>query len=492
MSSKLSDFFVYLMTKKVFYGRLASSIQRVAVPGFGTLAVGMHLGRITLFYDPEFLEGLTFKAAAFILEHEMLHVILDHIPRYLELLAACPTDRDKIKAAATYNIAMDAAVNCLLRGHEGFEEADAYTNKLIKERTEARDPTASPHPQDGMVLPERWDLPKDGSFEDYLHVLMQRVQVIEIAQLLQGGSNHGKWVEADGDGEGDQGKQNEGAGSGDSPDGEGDSKNGKGKNQGKDLRFDNPPIGTQNELLSQAHRAREHLKQALRAAIRSQGSFGRGTLPGNLEEWLAAYLADPIIPWWEVFASRARMSRTSKMRRSVAVPNRVLLGLAEEDARIIPTPGRMRDKSWRVFLMVDTSGSMSTRSLEIVKSELHHMLSVDENMEIRYMQGDSEVHLDVVLKTGDEIPGQMLGRGGTEFNTYFKHMQQYVKDDDKAPDIVVVYTDGYAPAVTLDNRLPAEIPIIWLVTPDHSEHFAEGYGEIIVCDDAHNERYKDA
>ena len=186
------------------------------------------------------------------------------------------------------------------------------------------------------------------------------------------------------------------------------------------------------------------------------------------------------------------MSRASKLRRTVATPNRVLLGLAEEDDRVIPLPGRARDRSWRVFLFVDTSGSMATRSLEIVQSELHHMLSADENMEIRYMQGDCEVHLDVVLKTGDAIPGQMLGRGGTDFNTYFKYMWQYAKEDDKAPDIVVVFTDGYAPAVTQDNRLPAEIPVIWLVTPKHSSHIAEGYGEIIVCNDAHNEHYKDA
>jgi predicted metal-dependent peptidase len=470
VTSQLSDFFVYLLMRQSFWGRFASSIGRVSTSRVSTLAVGMRDNRITLFYNPNFLDGMSFKAAAFVLIHELMHVVLDHIPRYLELLATLPTDKERLRTAPVYNIAMDATVNWLIRGHEGFVEANKHTDKRVMEAVKARDPTASPHPSDGMVMPAKWGLPENGSFEDYLHVLMRRVQVIEIAVQLQGGSDHSQWVEQ-GDGES--------AGAG------------EGEGGGQDFRLDGPlPSGTADDLLSQATRAREHLKRTLRSVVRSHGGLGRGTLPGDIEEWLEVYLADPIVPWWEVFATRARMSRSSKMRRSIAMPNRVLLGLAEEDARIIPVPGRRRDKSWRVFLFVDTSGSMATRSLEIVQSELHHMRSVDEDMEIRYMQGDSEVHLDVVLKTGDEIPKGMYGRGGTCFNTYFQHMQQYVKDEDKTPDIVVVYTDGYAPPVTPDNRLPMEIPVIWLVTPDHSEHFADGYGEIIVCDDSHNDRYK--
>ena len=243
------------------------------------------------------------------------------------------------------------------------------------------------------------------------------------------------------------------------------------------------------ELMSQAHRVRENTKQVLRQTVRSMGGLGRGLFPTGVEEWLEAYLAEPIVPWWEIFATRARMSRNSKYRRIMSVPNRALLALSEEDPRIIASPGRVRDKSWRIFFYVDTSGSMSTDSLEIAKSELHHMLSVDENMEIRYMQGDAVTHMDVVLKTGDDLPGQMVGRGGTDFDAYFIHMGQYVQDDATAPDLVVVYTDGYAPAVSEKNRLPPEIPVIWLVTPQHSELFQEGYGEIIVCDPEHNERY---
>jgi predicted metal-dependent peptidase len=113
------------------------------------------------------------------------------------------------------------------------------------------------------------------------------------------------------------------------------------------------------------------------------------------------------------------------------------------------------------------------------------MLGVDEGMQIRYMQGDSTTHLDVLLNSGDEIPAATMGRGGTDFDAYFTYMRQYTEDASTTPDIVIVYTDGYAPAVSRDNQLPHEIPVLWLMTPEHARDFNDGYGEIIICDPEH-------
>lgn len=445
MHLKLSEFFVHLIQKKSFYGLLAAGLERVSRPGLGTLAVGLREGRAVLYYDPDFIAAIPFKAALFAIEHELLHLVLDHIPRYHEMLALCATKEQRLRAAAVYNIAMDCAINTLLRKHEGFEEAEQF----LRDRAAAANPGAPENPQSGMCLPEKWNMPLDESFETYQWLLMQRVTQAQL-DALQQGSEHSLWLGENGDEAGD---------------------------------------GSGDERQAQAHRIREQLKQALRAAARSAGGDARGLLPGNLAEWFDAYLAPPVIPWWEVFASRAKMSRLAKYQRTVALPNRMLLALAEEDGFIIPTPGRKRDRAWRIFLYVDTSGSMSSESLAIVKSELQHMLAVDENMEIRYMQGDCTTQLDVVLHSGDEIPAEMQGRGGTDFDAYFEHMQQYVLDEMQAPDLVVVYTDGYAPPVTAARRLPPEIPVLWLVTPHHCDRFTDGYGEVLVCDASHNSRY---
>lgn len=500
MKLTLNEFFVYFIQTRGFYGRLASSLQRIPKPGMRTMAVGVKDGRCALYYDPEFVAMLDINTALFVLEHEMLHLVLDHIPRYLELLAAQPTDLEKKKAAAIYNIAMDCAINTLepMRKHAGFEPVQ----KLLLDRIAAEHPDEPTDPKNGLVLPEKYDLPVEGTFELYQYLLMCKVEIIEICLRLHGGITHEMWGQPDedgegeGDGEGGGGSAGKGKGAGDG-DEEGQ---GQGRGKGKGKKGDNRAVfeglGTEgmspDELLSQAHRVREQIKNTLRQTIRNMGGLSRGTLPGAVEEFLSAYLQDPIIPWWEVFSTRARMSRLSKYQRKCTQPNRTLMALSEEDRRIIPMPGRSRDRSWRVFAFVDTSGSMSTESLEIFLHELQGMLNVDEDMEVRYMQGDCTVNADVLLKKGDDIPREMHGRGGTDFNEYFKYMKRYLSDDDKAPDLAVVYTDGCAPAVTVENRFPPEIPVIWLVTPQHSSSFAEGYGEIVVCDPDHNDRHKRA
>jgi predicted metal-dependent peptidase len=455
----MSEFLVALIQAKPFYGRIVASLQRVAKKDMGTMAVGVRDGRVILYYDPDFVRRLDIPTACFVLEHEMLHLLLDHIPRYLELLALQANKEERVKASHVYNVAMDCAINSLLRNHDGFAGADQVLIDTLKEKN----PEAADDPNNGMCLPEKYGLPDLQAFETYQYLLMRNVKTVTLCVKHEGATPHDGWNDPNkGDSDGEGGDTLIVAGAGDM---------------------------TSDELLSQAHRLREQIKDHLRKVARSMGGIGRGLLPAGVEEWLEAYLADPIIPWWEIFITRAKQSRASKYARSTAQPNRTLMALAEEDPKIIPMPGRVRDKSWRVFLMVDTSGSMSTESLEIVKSELQHMLSVDEGMEIRYMEGDAAVHRDILLRRGDEIPREVLGRGGTDFNAYLKHMQQYCSDDDKAPDIVICYTDGYCPPPDKSSRLPADIPFIWLVTPQHANEFGD-YGEVIVCDNSVNNRYK--
>lgn len=469
MKLKISEFFVYLLQKKNFYGRLAASLHRVAKPGLGTMAVGVHKGRVSLYYDPEFVAKIGMGAAMFVLEHEMLHLTLDHIPRYLELLSHYPDERDKVRTRAVANIAMDCAINSLLRGHKYFKDAEEFTKQLSvdhmkdvetmlpsdmpdemkKQVREAIEKNADAiKDKGGMCLPEKYDLPDKLSYESYHYQLFNRVNIIDIAIGCGGhGSSHHLW----------EGDMEENASS--------------------------------DALVGEANRLREQLKQHLRAAVKASGGIGRGLLPAGIEEFLQQYLADPIVPWWEVFVTRAKTSKTAKIKRSVIVPNRSLMALSEEDEAVIPAPGRVRDKSWRIIMMRDTSGSMSTESLEIALSEMQHMLNADEGMELRMLDGDADVHRDVLLKPGDEIPTSVLGRGGTDFDAYFKYMNEKYANSDWRPDLVVVYTDGYAPAVAEENRLPGDIPVIWLVTPQHNRASLEGYGEIIVCDPDHNELY---
>lgn len=483
----MSELLLYLISERSFYARIANALKRVPAPGLGTMAVGIHDGRITLYYDPEFLTRSSMRFLLFVLDHEMYHIAMDHIPRYLELLSNFPDPLARERAKAVHNIAMDCAVNTNLRNSPHFQiavkETREYAHSMLP-------PDAEKSDKHGMVLPENYDLPLDKSFEWYLDELMPQVkfmvtrgasgsQVSEelMKRLLEDsetiiGKSHSMW-----DG-GKKETQEEGANGAK----DGDTKDG-----------DASEHRLPEELQALAENIRHQAKQILRKAVRDQKQE-RGTIPGDVAQFLEAYLAEPIVPWWELLTSRIKVTKRSKVARGIQRPNRPLLAMSEEDTTIIPALGKLKDPKYRVFFMTDTSGSMDNESLAIACSELSHLLSADEDMEVRWIQGDSAVHYDKVFVTGQEITPEVHGRGGTDFNAYFDYMSQYVGNDETAPDIVIVYTDGYAPAVDEQFHLPYEIPVIWLVSRGGAaDHLRKGnYGEIIHCTNDHNKMWKDA
>lgn len=473
MDLSMSELLTYLIGERSFYARIANALKRVAAPGHGTMAVGIHDGRLTLYYDPAFLKACSMRTLMYVLDHEMYHLAMDHIPRYLELLAQFQDPMQRAKATAVFNIAMDCAVNTNLRNSPHFKVAQEETRQQLLTKLP---PGAELDVHDGMVLPESYDLPLDSSFEFYQLELMERVRFrfmvgsggkgdgeALMQRLLEDneskiGNSHNKW----------------------------DTTEGKGDKDNKEKRLP-------EELQSLAEKLRTQAKQILRKAVRDHKK-DRGLLPGEVAEFLESYLADPIVPWWEILTARVQVTKRSKPSRGVQRPNRPLLAMAEEDFSIIPALGKLKDPRYRAFFVTDTSGSMDTKSLEIACSELTHLLAADEDMEVRWIQGDAAVHFDKLFVSGQTIPAEMHGRGGTDFDAYFEYMWKFVGNDEVAPDIVIVYTDGYAPGVQQRFWLPPEIPVLWLVTKGGAVHSLKtaGYGEIIICDPDQAEMYKHA
>jgi len=245
------------------------------------------------------------------------------------------------------------------------------------------------------------------------------------------------------------------------------------------------------ELHSLSHQLHNQTKHILRKIVKEIRK-GRGTIPGELIEWLDEYLAEPIVPWWELFASRIYTTKRTKIESGIERPDRVLLALSEEEPGVIPMPGAVEDATWRILFLEDVSGSMGKQSIEIGRSELQHILNMDDEMEVRWVQFDAAATFDQVYRHGDTLPAEAHGRGGTDFDEAFKYIWKYLGNGETEPDAVVVYTDGGAPAVKPEFQLPPEIPVIWCVTSDGAgEHLAQaGYGEVIVCDADQNRMWQ--
>lgn len=467
MNLTVSELLLAFLQDRSFAGRVANALPHVSQPGLGTMAIGLYNGRITLFTDPEFVKRVSLQFGHFCMEHEILgHYSNAHIPRFIEFLSRFPNPEDKLRARNVFQVAVDCATNSLLRRTKHFDTAD----KEMLAYSKWKDPeTAHLIPEDlkgGLILPERFALEPDKSLEWYLAELMKRTGLGQprrtidqeefyewlVEMLTQyGDGNHDKWP-----------------------------------------TFDEVMTMSPDELHSLAHQLHNQTKHVLRKVVKEMKRSGCGTMPGGLQEFLDDYLAEPIVPWWELFASRIQTAKNEKIERGVMRPNRTLLAMSEEDPEILPSIGVTKDAAWRIFMLEDTSGSMGTDVIKIGLSETQHILDMDEDMEVRLIQFDTQMQFDKLFKHGDKLPAEAHGRGGTDFDGAHRYLwEHYLGNDAVAPDCVVIFTDGGAPAVSPDLWLP-EIPVIWCVTHDGSAgHLREaGYGDVIVCSEDQNEMWK--
>jgi predicted metal-dependent peptidase len=476
----LGELFTGLLAgrNKNFYAQVLNALDKIPSPGMGTMGVAIRDRRLVLAYDPEFLKKISFKMGVFAIEHEALHLVLDHIPRYLELLSTTNSEEDKKKLSITANPAMDCAVNDFLRKDPNWAKVES---------------------EFPWCLPESYGMAANLSYDEYQRELMRTCKTMTLKIKMPGGQGQGQKGQGQGQGQGqgfgDLDKDFKGR-AGNSHDAWGQDmnqdQNGNGGGNG-DIEVEVSSFGgaegmTNEELQSMADELREQAKHILRKAVKEHSS-GRGTLPGGLEQWLSKYLAEPVVPWYTLLTTRVKTTQAKKPVRGIQKPNRKLLGVAEEDPTILPAIGRTWDPKFKVFFVVDTSGSMSDKSLQIAVSELQHLLDADEDISVRWMEIDTQVMADNLYKRGDTLPTKVHGRGGTDFNDAFKYMKEKYLSSDECPDIVIYYTDGGAPPIQKENYLPHSIPLIWLICEDAyggkraAEHLEQaGYGEVIACD----------
>lgn len=140
-----------------FYASLILQMKRVPMKmERGAMGVGFENGQVRLVYDPEWLEKMTVQQVMFCLEHECLHLILDHLDRM--------GDRNPL----LWNFAADFAVNGYILDAPG----------LCKEPYEIIKPGLTEGPFAGT--------PKGKTAEWYYDNIAQKIDHYEITQNADG------------------------------------------------------------------------------------------------------------------------------------------------------------------------------------------------------------------------------------------------------------------------------------------------------------------
>ena len=215
------------------------------------------------------------------------------------------------------------------------------------------------------------------------------------------------------------------------------------------------------DSLSAAKKAEleSHWRNAMQQATVIARTTSQGTLPAGMAREIGA-LDSAQLDW-----------RSYLWRYLVKTPT----DYTEFDRRFI---GRglyletLQGESVKVYVAVDTSGSIDNRLLKMFLSEVKGILSSYPHLECELYYADADVYGAYELNPDSTIP-QPQGGGGTSFVPFFHKINN--SWDGMTTTVCVYLTDGYG---TFPNT-PPELPVLWVVTPGGLDLSQFPFGETV-------------
>lgn len=202
---------------------------------------------------------------------------------------------------------------------------------------------------------------------------------------------------------------------------------------------------------------RDAMQQAIAIAHSTQG---QGSIPAGFMRELGN-LTQPQVDW-----------RSYLWRYLVRTPT----DFSGFDRRFI---GRklyletLEGESVKVYVAIDTSGSIGDSELRLFLSELAGILNSYPHLDCELYYADAAIHGPYQLQPDSSLPSP-VGGGGTSFIPFFEVVQRRHSMDYQTGACVYL-TDGYGtfPAVT------PELPILWVVTPGGLDLKEFPFGETV-------------
>lgn len=208
-------------------------------------------------------------------------------------------------------------------------------------------------------------------------------------------------------------------------DGEGGSDGDSNNGSGNDLVSTKRPKLTKEQKQAYKDEIREAVLQA------AQGS-GAGNLPGGVER-IVNNLTNPKMDW----RSLINMKIPSLAKNDYTYSNFNKKYMQQG----IIVPGLDRQEAIDVCVAIDTSGSISQKTLEEQLSEVVGIMDMYEEFTIRVWQFDTNVYgyQEFTKDTADDIiEYEIKGGGGTDFDANWTFMKEHGIE----PEMFIMFTDG--------------------------------------------------
>lgn len=203
----------------------------------------------------------------------------------------------------------------------------------------------------------------------------------------------------------------------------------------------------------------QYWTQALQQAQTLTDSLGQGTMPAGLQREIT-HLSPSQLDW-----------RAYLWRFLVQTPT----DFQGFDRRFIGQGlylDALAGEKLRVFVSVDTSGSVGGQTMAQFLGEVQAILSAYPHLEATLYYADAACYGPYELTPASEIPTPR-GGGGTNFHPFFQAIETIL--DDPTNGVCVYLTDGYG---TFPPQ-PPSLPVLWVLSPGGLDIKNVPFGEAV-------------
>ena len=416
-SERIKNLIAQHVLKYNYWGYLFSRIRRSASPNLPSI-MGVAPepdGTITLHYRSELVDKTDDKEVLKVLEHEGMHLLNHHIARGMKVYYNEPDIQRRVIKMDIMNVASDCAVN---------------------EQAKLRDPFIIAGQPWEPQLPEKHGLPPGKLTEWYYLELLKKTKVTQLNYGEGGLDNHDGWKKA-------------AEGSADPS--------------------------------SLARKIRNHVQKIVRESAKTFNK-DRGTLPSHISSLIEEALRPPKAPYYQIIRKLVRGTRLSKFRRSHTKINRkrtyvfAIDGSDKSIPVISPFPGKTRDYTFKIAVLIDTSGSMGRDELGEALSGVKNIIENDRHCKTTVLECDAALHKEYEVKKVRDIDPKLKGGGGTTMQPGL------IRARELGVDVCLGFTDGYTEDINAHPRKILPKKLIWVVSAGGSVENLNRTGFVVKLD----------
>lgn len=410
--------------------RLATTLLRLdprEKTGIETIAVDQHL---RLYYDPEWITEQKFDDIVFFIKQEVIHPLLGHAERSQKILGHL-TGTARKYVQEKINIAADCSVHSFMSQERQFISSKATV------------------PADCTSIRTQSSLPSGLSLEEYFVHLFDRDEMEQLMEMQEtGGGGGGPDIADDVMVSNPTGPLVSGHNGGSGADGE---------ERGYEDKYEPEQLGDDGSSDGSGGVSDSELDQLSDDFL--EGS-GKGSHRGYGRNRNAGKKKPKLTPEQLI---RMAVGKSANVRHGFDEPTYRRPNRRSHDSELIRPSYQQRSPS--VTVVVDTSGSMSQRDLDLAAGVLEVALRGMQLDSLRVVMADHEVQTDAQVSSLKDV--KFVGGGGTSMDDV---CDEIASKHHNETDLLVCVTDG-------ETSWPSsrKVPMVAAITRNRDSWWRSNY-----------------